>query len=355
MKVGELFINLGIKGADKAKDELNKISSSIGEVVSSSLAAKAAIVGAMYAFERLSAGSAATGTSLENFAALTHGSIIELQKWEYGMRQAGMTGEETKQGLTNLQKIMGDLAAGKGVPEGFGRIANVVGIDPKRIGDMIYMMGKFREYAKATSKLNGTDLALANTALESVGFGAFTAAARRGKLDENILNKAPVYSTQESRKLADIDGAWKNLGHEIEMTIGKLNAKHGLQLVKDLESLVKQVMKLTDALATLAERLKVFKALGFFIEGLSTVAGAYGSAVEAFNSKTGKNKAGNNFITELAKTSLVGQLALGAQKAYTIHSTVNNYGVKDADHSGAIHKKALRDVINQSQAKARAN
>jgi hypothetical protein len=59
MKVGELWVNFGIKGTHNAAKDLSKVKTGMTEIKAMSIEAKAAIVGAIYALERMMSSSKA--------------------------------------------------------------------------------------------------------------------------------------------------------------------------------------------------------------------------------------------------------------------------------------------------------
>ena len=95
MNIGELFVNIGIKGTEKTIQALGNVKSGLGAVASTSLEVKAAIIGAIYALERLISTSADMGMSLANFKILFGNSTKELQQFQNAGREVGLTFEET--------------------------------------------------------------------------------------------------------------------------------------------------------------------------------------------------------------------------------------------------------------------
>lgn len=268
INVGEVYVNLGIKGAEKTVGSLGEVKKGLGEVSHMSLEAKAGIIGMMYEMEHLTAASGKTGTGLTNFGALTGLSIKQLQQWQYAAMQAGVSSEEFTGSLKSVQQSMSNMLLGKGAPEGMG----LVGIDPKRAKDTFYVMEKLQEFAKKAKP------ELGNTVLKGFGLSDTTIAAmRRGAFNPAVMKGAPTYSDKEVGQLDKANIAWSNLGHHIEMSIGKLNAAHGGQFVKDLSKMVEQIFKMIEAFAKLAEKLKLFSALGKVFGGIGTTADALAS------------------------------------------------------------------------------
>lgn len=263
MNVGDLFVNLGIKGADKTVGTLTSVKKGLGEAASMSLEMKAGIVGALYALERLFSASNAQGAGLANFTALTGKSAVELQRWQFAARQVGVSAEEMQSSFMAVQATMAQMLLGKGAPEGFAMVANKVGLDPKKVRDTEYVLKKLQEFAQTVPQDVG------NQMLKSFGVsGGTISAMRRNAFTPDVMNRAPVYNDQEIASLDRANAAWSNLGQKIEMAVGHFNAKHGGQLVKDISSMTDAVLKLSESLIVLGERFKVLQNTAHAIEGV---------------------------------------------------------------------------------------
>lgn len=267
MNIGELFVELGIKGGDKTVGTLSSIKKGLGDIRDTSFETKAAIAAAVYGLERLMSASAQTGTNLTNFEAITGLSTQTLQKWQYATQQAGGTAEELTGTVRSVQNAMTDLLLGKGNPEGLGWLERMVGFDPKKAKDTFYVLEKLQEFAKAAPP------ELAAKVIKSFGVSeGVLAAMRRNMYRDDIFARAPRYSKGEAATLDKVNISWGNLGRQIQMALGHLNAKHGLTIINDISKAVTETGKLVDKLLLLAEALKVF-------EKLSTVMGALSSAI----------------------------------------------------------------------------
>lgn len=280
MNVGELFVTLGIKGADQAGKAVEGVRKNLGEVKSMSLEAKAAIVGVVYGLERLMSSSAKSGTDLANFNALTGLSAKQLQQWQYAARQAGVSSEEFTGSIKGVQQSMTNMLLGKGAPEGFAMVANKVGLDPKRARDTFYVMEQLQKFAKTVPP------DVANAMIKSFGVSEGTISAmRRNVFTPDMFKKAPMYSDKEVNQLSKVDVAWSNLGNKIQMAMGHFTSKHGLQIVNDISQITSAVIKLAEAFVTLGENLKVFEILKDVIQFVT-------SSMQGLSFITGKNDVG---------------------------------------------------------------
>jgi hypothetical protein len=277
VNIAELFVNLGIKGSEKTVGALSNVRKGLGEVSSMSLEAKAGILAAIYGFERLMSASAAVGTGLTNFNALTGLSAKELQQWQYAARQAGESSDEFTGSLKAVQNSMTNMLLGKGAPEGLALVAKATkDFDPSRVRDTFYVMQQLQKAAQLLPK------DLGNQALKSFGISEATIAAmRRNAFRPEMFAKAPTYSDRETAQLDKANIAWSNLGNKIEMAIGHFNARHGTQLVNDLSKITDQVLKLVEAFQRLAEKLKLFQWIGKVFEGWTMIFTGAAKGVDA--------------------------------------------------------------------------
>lgn len=274
MNIGELYVNLGLKGNDQVAKGLTGVKAGLGDVKSMSLEAKAAILGVMYGLERLMTQSAQMGSSLMNFNELTGISAKSLQEWQYAARQAGVGGEELTGSMKSVQSAMTNMLLGKGAPEGLAMVANKVGFDENRARDTLYVMKKLQEFAQVVPKDVG------NNMLKSFGLSEGTISAmRRNMFTDNNFKKAPTYSEKEIANLDRVNVAWSNLGQKIQMAIGHLTSKHGLELANDFARVTAEVFKMVEAFTKLAEKIKLLEGIGKLFEGWGTIFEGISNAV----------------------------------------------------------------------------
>ncbi len=340
MTIAELFVNLGVKGTDKAAKEIGNVKNAMGEVASSGLAAKAAILGVMYGLERLMSQSGKSGTSLTQFAAFTGLSAETLQRWQYAARLAGESSDELTGNIKSVQGAMTAMLTGHGAPEGMAMLANKVGFDPSKARDTFYVLNKLQEYANATK--NTPDLA--NRVMASFGLTDGTIAAmRRNAFQAKTLSQAPIYSDRETQQLNKVDVAWSELGHKIEMAMGHLTAKHGLGLVKEISQITDQVMKLIDAFVTLAEKLKVFQLIGEAFKGWNLIFKGLNGTVDAIN----KNKGGTVQGIKDQGKSFMESIRLAGQGAFeTLTESASRPKVALAGGGGATHNTNIHQNLH---------
>lgn len=268
MTVGEFFINLGVKGADKAMGALGSVKNLLSEGSSNALILKGSIIGAFYALERLMEKSAATGMALHQFGVYTGESADKLQRWQYLGRQSGIAAEEMQSSIQGVQDAMQEMVISGRAPEGLGTLAaKTGGFDVNRAyKDVFYVMDKLRQFAKETKDTPG----LANKVLKSFSLSpGVVTALRESKVELDKIRPSELYTDSEVNRLKNINVGWSNLFNFIEKSIGKMNAMEGEKILQGVTKVTEQVLKLVQALVTLADKLKVFEAISRGFEVIS--------------------------------------------------------------------------------------
>lgn len=287
MQVGELFVSLGVKGSEKTLGAIGGIKDGMKDLSSFSLEAKAAIFGAIYAFERLMSNSGKIGTQLTNLAVTTGLSARTLQQYQYAAQQAGVANEEVTQSFTALQEKMQGMRRGESAPAGRDFLTQALGgnFDQQKIFDTQYVTERLNAFAQ----LKNVDQAMKTWVLGTFGWThGMVAAAERGKFSPDIMNRAPLYS---DRMIAANDRAnvsWMNLGQNIQMAFGKFNAAHGEKLVQDITKLTQTVIKFTESLLKLGDSVKIFDKIGMVFQGWGQIFGLLNDATSGnFTKKWG--------------------------------------------------------------------
>lgn len=264
MKIAQFFIMLGIKGNDDTKKKLGGVKEGLGDVKSMSLEAKAGILAVVYGLQQLMSKSAQAGSDLAQFSAATGLSAETLQRWQYAGRQFNVGADEITSSVKSVQDAMTNMLLTGQAPEGMDIIAGTLGdFDMSKVRDSFYVMDKLQQYAQKS----GADDA-SKRFLKGFGLSEGTIAAmRKNAFNPEAFAKASIYTDGQAESLRKINVGWANMGDKIEKSLGKLNAKHGGQLLKDMDMILDKVLKLTDAFLKLADSLKVFKLIGMVFEG----------------------------------------------------------------------------------------
>src|SRR4051812_3068268 len=106
--IGELFVNIGIKGAEKTVGALKSVGGFMGDLSAKGLAAKASIVGAIYALERLTEAGGQYGSSIKNLGIYTGQSTKYIQQLREAFRESNVDINEADQSIQNMVKALSD-------------------------------------------------------------------------------------------------------------------------------------------------------------------------------------------------------------------------------------------------------
>ena len=308
MTIAELFVNIGLKGADQTKAGLGKVEDGLGKVKTMSIEAKAAILAAVYGLEKMMRGSAETGQKLVNFAALTGLNTVELQRWQKVGEQYKVTNEEMEASVVKLQSAMAKMKLGKGAPEGYEVfVKSVKDFDKNRTEDPFYMLKKLQEYAQMQKTPEA--MARANEFMSSMIGPNMIAAMRRNAYSPSNLAAVPVQSEGQSKQLAKVDQAWTKMWQKIEKMMADLVSQHGLKLIDDLSKMTTAFVKFVMALNTLADSWKLWDKISESMNDMARVISAVSSPgktlhemspsylAEEFKRKQALEKKNTNFKT----------------------------------------------------------
>lgn len=368
MNIGELFINLGIKGSEKTVAALGGVKKGLGEVSSMSLEAKAGIIAAIYALEKLTSASFATGNELKNFSTVTGVSAKTLQQYEYAGKRVGATNQEIEGSFKNLQSAMTKALLNKGVPESLGLIGRTL--------KQNFTQDSIKDFAAHPEKLlqvlqqyaqTEKNIGVRNESLKAFGINDNVIAGMAANVFRpEILNRAPIISDKEIDSLQKGNAALSDLGNHIEKAFAHFNAKHGQQMVADLTKITDAIIKLVTALTDLAEKLHLFDALSGVITNVATLISPDKKEVDKnIKAKDEEHAAlkklsyGAYFKTLLSgghavTPNIQGRGPEGNSHTTNVNQTLNfNHDGRDPHRNADSHKKAAVDAYRQNPALAR--
>ncbi len=262
MQIGSLFLELGIRNADKTVGSLSSIEKGIQNTAHMSLEAKAAIVGMAYALEQLFQASGAQGTSLVNFSTLLGTGTQTLQQYQYAARQVGVSNQEVEQTFKHLSQAAAEQRLLGKAPAFYGMVASKIGGFTG--ADLQTLEKNPEKYLQYLQKFVDAEknVGTRNAVLRSFGLSDnMIAAMVKHQFRPEMLGKAPTYSEGEVERLNRANIAWANLNNRVQMAVGHFNALHGAQLQHDIEILVNIGLRLASILLDVADKTKFFETL----------------------------------------------------------------------------------------------
>lgn len=346
--VGELFVSLGVKGTDKTVGALKGVKTGLSDIRSESLAAKAAIVGAVYGLERLFAASGKRGNELENYAALLGLSTQTLQKYEYAARQVGATNEDVASSFAGIQDAMGKIQRNEGAPVGLKFFAEKMGTSEADVAEFMktpeLLIQKMQDYFQKES-----NIPLRNMVAKSFGMteGMISAIAQKA-FNPAALNRAPTYSDTEIARLQKADAAWGNISEKFKMMAGHFNAKYGEKFTNDISKLIGPIEKVVEALVRFADKTKMF-------DGLQKVFEAVAVAIDKIADgllKLEKSKAFKNFVMNVGDAAkYFGETGgdtkrIGSDLDYAARKKFGDKPVAAAENTFDFFAQALESLVD---------
>ncbi len=354
LKVGEMFVNLGVNGSEKTVGALQATSKGMTGLKSMSLEAKAAIVATFYMIGKLVSETGRIGTGFLNFKALTGVSTKQLQQYQYALRQVGGSNEEMAQTFQTLQTAMMNMMAGKGAPATLAMMMttlrnNKVKIDPTE--SFLYkdnpalLMQRLQQYANIEK-----NAAVRTMVLKGMGLSDTMAAAlSRNAFRPEVMSRAPVISDSMFKSVARANAAWIELGQHIQNAFMRFNAAHGQQLVRDMTKLVDSSIRLIEALTKFSDKTGMWKSIASTVD----------ITAASIDSMAGDKKFSKKALENYAKFLVVMTAGVPPslnQPANTPAPVTVNQTLQFADPGtdpgkvADVHKKAVRDAHSQQPA-----
>lgn len=329
MQIGELFVKLGVKGEQTVKSALKSAKTGMSDLGSTSLATKATIIGALYALEEMTRASNTMGRELSQFHAFTGQSAEALQRYEYAGRQVGSTAEETAGSINSLVSAMAKLQTTGQMPAGLTLLSQYLGdLDVGRATkDVFYLFDKLQQFMRDAK----VPIGVANEVGASFGLAQGTMAAmRKNAFRPELLNRAPIYSEHDINALTAMNAQWGDMFELWEKKLGKLNVKHGPELLKEVRALSQGFLDMADALTSVAEKFKVIETMGHVLEGVGNTAKLVSEIIDKLGGKDSKK--GDILYTEPGKDMIpgfwespVGKFLTDVYQAGKLPSVVHNY------------------------------
>lgn len=233
---GEMFINLGIKGADKTFGDLMKTNDAMKDLRSVSIETKAAILAVLYGIEKLVTTSGQLGTTLKNFSTISGVSADTIQRYEFQAKKAGVANEALRNSFLKVQESMMNIRAGEGLPKWLAAIITTLaqrGVDlgPDFVAraqkDPTLAFQAMEKYAQIPDK--DIDRSTRAITLQQAGWDpAVITAMMKGLFSPEKLSSVPnsaILKSGEIDKLDALRARWDILITEIEVFIAKMTAK----------------------------------------------------------------------------------------------------------------------------------
>lgn len=343
MKVGELFVSLGVKGSEKALGAVGGMRTALNDTAKMSLEAKAGIIGAMYALEQFLSKGTDRATGLENMSAVLGVSVQRLQQLGNAALESRTPLETVTQTLLTAQQGLAKLNAEGQTMPWMARFIQFSGAFKLGPNPFMYLQQHIEELPKFIQQYADVekDPAMRNYVLNQLGFGGLTAAVARGNFRPDALARAakmPSLTAGETTQLDQLRVQMAKLNEQIEISLSKTMLKFGPGMFGDIKKVVGEFLQLTDAAATLAKEMGALKIIGTVFEGWKIIFEGWTLLLKAIPG-----------MTEDAKSALLGlynTLAAPFQKKEFVGPPAARPGIEAPYGLGAQYDPNAKNVNN---------
>jgi len=264
LNLGEMFLSLGIKGADKTVQSLNAVEKGFKSVYSAGMQNKVMIAAVIYGLQRMSAASGREGTALNQFAVATGLSSQALQKWQYMANRFNVEGSEVQSTLMGMQSSLIAMSD-SGDTGPLGRFAKFgVNVDASRLRDTMYMFNKYQEFAKKAPP----DVARHILAQLGISDKVFQF-LRANDMRMNQIKNSDIFSLDEIKNLDKVNKLWAEYERLVMIGTGRLNAAFAPDIIQSVTILTQEFFKLTEQLIILEGKYQMFDK---FSKGIGSIA-----------------------------------------------------------------------------------
>lgn len=278
MQIGELFVSLGFKGADKANKDLVKTKDNMVGLTKKTIGMIGALAGVTIGLSALYNRAVGSGTALTKFSNFTGKSSKELQKWQYIAMEAGVAGAEVENSFRRLSEIAGDFNITGNFPAELQKIAEVTGgLDLDKLDDADYMLRKIQAFLQSGAE---TQSVLNNIAGGLVGQDMIQFLNQNRK-DPSQVPDSAIMSDQTAKALQKTKADFDKFFKDLEVRFARLFVKVAPDVLPRLKELAVEVVNLSEALINFLSRNKVFEMMGHVIKAMTkALQGDYGGAAD---------------------------------------------------------------------------
>lgn len=311
MKVGEFFVEMQIKGAEKLQESLSGIGKGLKDVSEGALESQSLIdrlakssIGLGATFEELSRRGSKVGLTLANFHRYTQLNVRPAQEFARAMNQVGISTGQSLDAISSIQDEMAKIRMGKGA---VGAFFGTLGINTRNINSPYQVLELLHHFIRTNPEKFTPDIV--NQIVGETGLSRDMIAAMRS--EKNIfphLGAGQYLTNGQIAKDAAIAGQWATLQTDLENFAAKASALFGPTLVHTLDQFTLALNRFIDATIGFSEKHPVAK--NAIEQGAATTAIAGGGA--GIGMAAGALGIGGLTV---ASGGAVGFLALGAAAA----------------------------------------
>ena len=234
--IGELFIEIGLDGANNAASEVDSLVGLMSELNLKSVAAVGALTATGYALWDISKGAAASAESFRIFQDTTGIAWQRLQDWQIVGESVGVGAAKTQSAIESLQSKIVGFRWGEGDKSAFA----MLGIDYSKGRNAIDVLEELQQ------KIQGLDRGAVSNLLskmtiprELIEVLQLSKAQfdQRRSIIPGITDKEFADFNKLSLLLHEMDLHAKQFGYDLAEAVGPTISRGVKELIKDLEHL----------------------------------------------------------------------------------------------------------------------
>lgn len=351
MQVGELFVNIGLMGADKLAKGLETANKSLNQIKETGLESAFKLRNVFGQFEDQVQTFTNFGTVLKVFEDQTGLSAITLQRFQRAFMGVNVSADETRSTMLNLQNIMNTIQRGGAVPAAMSEALRRMNIDVHNIKDIYGFVNKLKDTSK------GMDVGIGRDIAKDLGIsGTFWQGLRNYTGDfaqeQAWLNKSQITASAQMNAKVNL------LRTDIESSFAKLISTPAASKALDaIKNIVMAFIRLLDAVAKFADKSGLLEIIEKFLTAFSDIISAILGIAENFLEKSaeesGKGKE-NKIMSFLERVDPVSaMLKHFTGKNYMEHMTagagiLKGIAKETAPHSGMVNNVTVTQNIKST-------
>lgn len=265
-QIGELFFTLGVQGGDKTLQTLAGMQKGISNVASTSLAAKAAIVGVIYAFGSLLGASGQFGQNVSTMSSVLGISTKQLQQFEQAGIKAGVSIQDMDATINSSFSKMKSSSISGVLPDMWNFLNQTVGIDKERwLNPETHLQEIFGSLQRLSKRTDITP-AIKQAVSENFGISNYSIlqGIERGKFAPDVIARQPFKSEGAIEQLNQVAAKLKQVKNEITSTFDNWSSEHGVQILEDFHKIEIAFLGMVTQLDKLLTKFGAFEKLANF-------------------------------------------------------------------------------------------
>lgn len=274
MNVGELFLNIGIKGGDVVGKVLDQSEKGMSGLAFTAGEAKLAIAGIATAVEETFRQSGKAGHTLEVLADAVGVSTDKIQGLQNAFRNIGgdQAADQVGDLLQNLQKVQTQIGTGSTLnawQEKF--FASSPANREKFVHDKIYALEQVRQWLQKQDLSTDSARGRAENIVNSLVGGGAEVFHTLLRMKQDITSLKPGNIVADTRGLDKLNSGFANILRNIKVFGENQSAAFGPEFIANLSQITNSVIKLTAALIKAGNAIGFFKGIGSLIQTASTI------------------------------------------------------------------------------------